>query len=170
MTIQRSKCRTCSSQEQAFRDRNAILMFANQAYNDHRDPCTIGRTRRCCVSLVYLPCMLSGPKGRTNKYNQIGALNDVDDHFTSFRRSFHLVKFTVLDVLSRLNRDHGARFVEQIISDLLYRSKFSLRFIMYFSKRKYTIILYRYTYYVRIRSSTRRQNEYESEWVSECER
>lgn len=54
-----------------------------------------------------------------------------DDHFTSFRRTFRLMKFTVLDVLSRLNRDHGARFVEQIISDLLYQSKFSLRFIMY---------------------------------------
>lgn len=97
MTIQRSRCRTCSSQEQAFRDRNAILMFANQAYNDHRDPCTIGRTRRCCASLVYLPCMLSGPKGRTNKYNQIGALNDV-------WRSFHIVS-TVIS----FSEIHGSR-------------------------------------------------------------
>lgn len=141
MTIQRSRCRTRSSQEQAFRDRNAILMFANQAYNDHRDPCTIGRTRRCCASLVYLPCMLSGLKGRTNKYNQIHALNDVRRSFHIVWRSFHLMKFTVLDVLSRLNRDHGARFVEQIISDLFYRSKFSLGFIMYFSKRIYYYII-----------------------------
>lgn len=96
VTIQRSRCRTRSSQEQAFRDRNAILMFANQAYNDHRDPCTIGRTRRCYASLVYLR-VLSVLKWRTNRYNQIGALNDV-------WRSFHIVS-TVIS----FNEIHGSR-------------------------------------------------------------
>lgn len=140
MTIQHSRCRTCSSQEQAFRDQkrhsdvceSSIQRSPGSVY-DRKNPTMLCFTR---VLSLYVKRI-----ERENEQVQ-------SDRRIEWRMTFHIVstvislmKFTVLDVLSRLNRDNGARFVEQITSDLLYRLKFSLRFIMYFSKRIYYYII-----------------------------